>query len=114
VNPGPASRGQRPGGPVDVTRGAARQGGDRRLGDDLGDLPNGLSVGLRRNREASLDDVHPEGLELLGEPDLFLDSHRETGGLFAVAEGGVEDDQPFSHRPASLTGAMVKSQSYET
>ena len=112
MNPRPAGRGQRPSGPIDVTR-RARAKGDSGP-EHLGDLPDGLSVCLRRNGEACLDDVHSEGLELPGQPDLFLDSHRETGGLLSVAEGGVEDDQLFSHRQPSLTVAIAKSQSYET
>ena len=45
-----------------------------------------------RDREAGLDDVHAQGVELTSQLQLLLDAHREAGRLLTVAEGGVEDD----------------------
>ena len=76
--------------------------------DDLRDPPDRLGVGLRRDREARLDDVHAQRLELPGQADLLLDPHREARGLFAVSEGRVENDQPVGHRTASVRPRPVK------
>ena len=57
---------------VDVPVGAARQRGDDRaphLGRDLLHAPE---VGFGRRREPGLDHVHPEHLELPGEPHLLV------------------------------------------
>src|SRR5690606_39488490 len=56
---------------------------------------NGLhraEIGGRAVREASLDHVHAEVGQGVGEGDLLRGAHGEAGRLFAVAQGGVEDD----------------------
>ena len=69
-----------------------------------------LGVGLGRDREAGLDDVDAQRLELPGQADLLLDPHREPGSLLAVAQGGVENDQPVGHRSGQSVGrARAKS-----
>ena len=43
--------------------------------------------------KAGLDDIHPHLFELAGDPNLLFPGHRGAGALFAVAQGGVENDQ---------------------
>src|SRR5690606_16828682 len=45
------------------------------------------------NGKARLDHVHPQTLQGLGDAEFFLLGHRGAGALFAVTQGGIEDDQ---------------------
>ena len=56
-----------------------------------GDLADRLEVLVGGDGETCLDDVDAQPRELLGEHDLFGNIHGETGRLFAVPEGRVED-----------------------
>jgi hypothetical protein len=62
-----------------------------RLFDGGRHLGHRLEVALRRRREACLDDVDAELLELTRHHHLFLDVHRGAGRLLAVPKRGVED-----------------------
>lgn len=57
------------------------------FGDDL----DGLEVVLGGGGEAGFDDVDAELGELASDVKLLLGGHGGARGLFAVAEGGVED-----------------------
>ena len=94
VDAAPLGRSERAGGFLDVLRPASRQRGDHRTPDVAGDVRHGLGVGRRRNREARLDDVHSQRVEGARHLHLGRDLEREAGGLFAVAQGGVEDHDP--------------------
>jgi hypothetical protein len=71
---------------------AAGQRGDGRALDLLGDQPAGLELVGGGDREAGLDDVHPQAGQLGGHLVLLLRAHRGAGGLLPVAQGGVEND----------------------
>ena len=58
-----------------------------------GDGLHRLEVAGRGDREAGLDDVHAEVAEGVGDLELLGEVHAGAGGLLAVAQGGVEDDQ---------------------
>ena len=77
---------------VDVPLGAAGQRRDHRPPDLRGDLPHAAVVALGRGREAGLDDVHAERVELARESELLLGGEAVAGSLLAVAERGVEDE----------------------
>ena len=79
-------------GGVDVARRAARQRRDHGPPYFRRDPAHRLGVGLGGDREAGLDDVHAQVVELTSQPQLLLDAHREAWRLLTVAEGGVEDD----------------------
>src|SRR6478672_13234422 len=79
-------------GAVDVLVAGAREAANHGVLGALGDLIDGGEIALRCNREAGLDDVDTHGVEHLGDFELLLMRHRGTGRLFAVAQGGVEDD----------------------
>ena len=51
-----------------------------------------LEVARRRDREAGLHDVHAELGELVRHPELLGHGHAAAGGLLAVAQRGVEDE----------------------
>ena len=98
-------------GPVDVLHaGRARQPGDGRLLDALGDLAHGLEVAVRGDREARLDDVDPHLVEEVGDLDLLLQRHGGAGALLAVAQRGVEDQDAVLVGPgARLNGHRSRS-----
>ena len=52
---------------------------------------DGHEVAIRRRREAGLDDVHAQLHQLPCDVELLLCCHGGSRGLFAVAEGGVQD-----------------------
>src|SRR5262249_4094759 len=58
----------------------------------LGDLLHGLEIALGGDRKAGLDDVDAHLVEEFGDFQLLLVGHGGAGRLFAVAPGGVEDD----------------------
>ncbi len=80
------------GGGFDVLALAAGEGGDAGAPDLAGDRADGVGVTLAGNGKAGLDDVDAEVRELVGHAELFLVVHGAAGGLFAVAKGGVEED----------------------
>ena len=93
VDAGALRRAERLAGPLDVGGVAAREGGDHRAPDLPRDQLHRVRVVVGRDREARLDDVGAQRLDLAREPDLLVRVHGEAGRLLAVAQGGVEDDQ---------------------
>ncbi len=92
VEPGALRGADRLTGQIDVAVVAARQRGDDRashLGRDLAHAP---VVALGRGRKAGLEDIHPQGVELPGKSQLLLGGEAVAGGLFAIAQGGIEDE----------------------
>jgi len=75
---------------------------DPREAADLGfeplgcDHPDGFKIAPRRYGKTGLDDVHTELVELPSDNDLLLRGQGDAGGLFTIAEGGVEDPNFFS------------------
>ena len=78
---------------------------------------DGLEITLRGDGKAGLDDVHAEALKLVGHSQLFVGVHAAAGRLFAVAQGGVEDQDLFGWGsyvecpctlPSSVLEALVK------
>ncbi len=51
----------------------------------------------RSDGEAGFDDVDAEIDQGLGDLELFAEVHAAAGGLLAVAERGVEDDDASGH-----------------
>ena len=80
------------GGAVDVaevgTRQATHDGGLA----ELGDLADGFEVAIGRDGKAGFDDIDAHLVEDFGNLDFFLKGHGRAGALFAVAQGGVEND----------------------
>ena len=60
--------------------------------DLFGDGIDGVEVALRGDREASFDDVDAHRGKLVRHPQLLVVVHRAAGGLLAVAQGGVKED----------------------
>ena len=88
---------------LDVGANGARQAADGRGLDLLGDGVYGVEVAARGDREPGLDHVDAHLLEHLGDAELFLQVHRGARRLLAVAQSGIEDDDPVgigngSHR----------------
>ena len=81
------------GGGFDVLALAAGEGGDAGAVNLAGDGLDGVEVAVGGDGEAGFDDVDAEGGELVGEAQLFCVVHGAAGRLFAVAEGGVEDNE---------------------
>ena len=83
-------RERRPGA-IDVRGNRAGQAGDDRPAHGAGDGAHRLEVAIRGDREAGLDDVHAEPIELLRQAQLLGRGHAEAGRLLAVAKRRVED-----------------------
>jgi hypothetical protein len=92
VHPSPRRRPDRLAREIDVPVVAPRQGRDHGPAHFGGDLPHAAVVALGGRGEPRLDDVHAERVELPGESELLLGGETVAGGLLAVAQGGVEDE----------------------
>ena len=66
-----------------------------------GDGAHGLKVPVGGDREAGLDDIHLELGEHTGDAQLLLHIHGAAGGLLAVAQGGVKDQNAVAVRARS-------------
>ena len=80
---------------VDVAGVSAREAGDDRPLDLAGDGLHGLEVAGRGDREAGLDDVDAQARELLRDLELLGGVQADARRLLAVAQGGVEEDDPL-------------------
>ena len=117
VDPRAACAGEGIGGGFEVVRLRACERGDGRAGHRAGDRLHALEVARRRDREAGLDHVYAEPLELRGDLGLLVGLQGDAGRLLAVAKGGVEDRDPAgwqlsssSSRPVrGRTGGVVRS-----
>ena len=96
-----------PGG-VDVALGAAGQARHGAVADGLGDGLHATEILGRGDGEARLDHVHTQGVQLTGHVQLLSQVHAAAGGLLAVAEGGVEDLDPFHVGIASFDLMAVR------
>ena len=77
-----------------LVRGPRQPGDDRTPLQCLGHRPDRLEIVLGGDRKPRLHHVHAEPGQLLGQLDLFSRVHAAPGRLLAVAQGGVEDDDP--------------------
>src|SRR5581483_10240988 len=90
-----AARGvaERLAGARDVSPVATGQAADHRPLHLAGNRLHRFEVARRSNGEAGLDDVHPQVGQRPGYLELLAEVHARAGGLLAVAERRVEDDQ---------------------
>ena len=65
--------------------------GDGNVADFFRNGLHGLKVASGSDRKTGFNNVHAEGRQLAGHPDLFLGVHGKTGRLFTVAEGSIEN-----------------------
>src|SRR5208283_3674147 len=89
------------GGGLDVLALGAGEGGDDGAAcrpDFAGDVADGFGVALGGDGEAGLEDVDAESGDLVGHAQLFSAVHDATGGLLAVAQGGVEEEDAVGLR----------------
>ncbi|KAI5402067.1 hypothetical protein KIW84_066512 [Lathyrus oleraceus] len=61
------------------------------VSDFSGNHFNGFEVVFRGSGKSSLNDIYTKLRKLASNVEFFLGSHGGSGGLFAVAESGVED-----------------------
>ncbi len=97
VDARPAGLGQGLAAGFDIGGHGARQGADRRALDLLRDALDGLEIFGRRGGIAGLDHVHVQPRQLRGDRELLPASQAGSGGLLAVAQGGVEYRYFFGH-----------------
>jgi hypothetical protein len=89
-------------GALDVHAARAGETADDGLFELLGDRAHRLEIAIAGDREARLDHVHPQPLELASERELLLEVHAAARRLLAVAQRRIEDaDQLPAHRPPS-------------
>ena len=79
-------------GGLDVLALGAGEGGDDGASDLAGDVADGFGVALGGDGEAGLQDVDAESGDLVGHAQLLGAVHDAAGRLFAVAQGGVEEE----------------------
>ena len=82
---------------VDVVLVAAGERGDLHVGDGVGDGMNGFKVAHAGGRETGFDDVHAKAFQLTRHTELFLEVHGSAGGLLAIAERRVENNDAIGH-----------------
>jgi hypothetical protein len=75
----------------------ARQRADRGVLDGFGNGADRFGVARTGGGKAGLDDVDAELFQLARDADLLFLGHRRAGALFAVAQGGVENNQTVVH-----------------
>ena len=80
------------GGSFDVLTLTAGKRGDAGTANLAGDLADRVGVSLAGDRETGFDDVDAKGGKLMSHSKLFFIVHGAAGGLLAVAEGGIEED----------------------
>ena len=90
-----------PGG-FDVLGHTAREAGDDGAFNLGGDLFNRVEIAVADHRETGLDDIDVETGELAGDLHFLAQVHGRAGALFAVAQGGVEDDDFVGHGSRNL------------
>jgi hypothetical protein len=92
-------------GPVDIPVECARQAADRAARHRPGHGLDRLEIARAGDREARLYNINLHALQCLGDTDLFVTGHRCAGALFAVAQGGIKNDQLVVHclAPAGST-----------
>ena len=106
VETGASCVGERFDGRVDVLERGAGERGDGGVLDGLGDGPDAFEVARRRDREASLDHIDAEALELGGDLDLLVWLQRDARRLLAVAKGCVEDRDPAGRQLDSSSSGL--------
>ncbi len=84
-------------GAADIAVVGARQAADDAVPDRVGDRLDRLEVAVAGGREAGLDHIHAQALQLPGDAHLFVARHGRPGALLAVSEGGVKYDQTVFH-----------------
>ncbi len=95
-------------GGVDVVGGAAGQTGDDRAAHLGGDLLDRVEIAVADDRETGLDDIDVEASKLAGDLHFFAQVHGSAGALFAVAQGGVENDDFVGHEKIGMRGCGVR------
>jgi hypothetical protein len=76
---------------VHVALDAATEARDRRVQVEAGDAANRLALAGARARAAGFDDGDAGVVELARDGRLLVGGQRDAGGLFAVAQRGVEE-----------------------
>ena len=89
--------GERLGSGVEILAHCAGERGDGRAGDGAGDRADTLEIPRRRAREARLDDVDAEPLQLRRDRRFFMRLQRDAGRLLAVAQRRIEYLDPAGH-----------------
>jgi hypothetical protein len=88
---------QRLGGAGNILVVGASQRADRGVFHHLGDRADRLEIAVGACRKAGFDHIDLQALELTRNADLFLAGHGGARRLFAVTQGGIENDQFVRH-----------------
>ena len=74
-----------------------RQRADRCILDGVGNGLHALEITVGAGRKACFDHVHAQALQLAGNADFFIARHAGAGRLFAVTQGGIENNDFVAH-----------------
>jgi hypothetical protein len=80
------------GGARDIFPAGARQPGDHRAFHALGYQLHALEIADAGDREAGFQDIHAQFRQRFRHAQFLVDIHGKAGGLFAVPQGGVKND----------------------
>ena len=75
----------------------ARQRANSGIPDRIGDRLHGLEIAVGACRKSGLDHVHFQTFELACNAQFFIFRHGRAGRLFAIAQGGIKNDQFVGH-----------------
>ena len=93
-------------GPRDVPVIGTRQRADGRILDRIGNDLHCIEIAVGAGSKPGFDHVHLQTLELARNAQLLVLGHRGAGGLLAVAQGGVENDEFVSHVVSPGSGGV--------
>src|SRR5690606_36762956 len=88
------------------------EAGNHRSAHIGGDAGHGFEVARRGGGESRLEYVYLQSPQLMGDGYFLVGCEGDAGGLFPVAQGGVEDDQAVrvAHLRCSLRSRSRKSE----
>ena len=92
VNPRAYRRLQCFGRTFDISLRRPGEAADGRLLNQLGDLVDSFEIAVRRYGKTGLDYIDAHFFEHFCDPQLFVEIHGRAGRLFAVTQGGIEDN----------------------
>lgn len=88
---------QRFAGAGDIAFVRTRQRADRCILDGVGNGLHAFEITVGAGRKACFDHVHAQALQLAGNADFFIACHAGAGRLFAVTQGGIENNDSVAH-----------------
>ena len=92
-------------GALDIGGNGARQTGDHRMFGAAGNFRNRFKIAIGGNRKPGFDDIDAHFIKLFCDHEFFLMGHRCAGRLFAIAQGGIKNQNlVLARRNVAMSG----------